>query len=118
MVSLFRIIKLKFSKGIIKYWFMPRYNSLRVHLLGLTIAFIILLIHLGLFTFNTTYEAECCRWIIEADYQSLAGLNSIVYSIIIILWFGLVTYYFGFWAILTLFLLIYIGIRSSRTSLL
>ena len=49
MVSLFRIIKLKFSKGIIKYWFMPRYNSFRDHLLGLTIAFIILLIHLGLF---------------------------------------------------------------------
>jgi hypothetical protein len=114
MVSLIRILLIRFSGGIIKYWFMPRYNTLRAHLLGLTLAFLIVLLHQGLFVFNFEYFEEGYDWIIQVDVENLYAEYAILHIILIILWFGLVTYYFGIWALLTLVLLLYLWISPPE----
>ena len=117
MVSLIRlIIELFNPRKVIKYWRMPGNNPLRAHLLGLTVAFVVLLIFQLRVVFDFEFLADYWTGSFSADVESLNAENSLWGVLIIIIWFGLVTYYFGIWALLTLVLLLFIGLQEREFS--
>jgi hypothetical protein len=95
---------------------MPSDSPLRAHLLGLTVAFVVLLIFQVTVIFEFNFAEECCDWTLDFNVENLSSGNTVWGVLIIIIWFGLVTYYFGIWALLTLIFLLFSGLLEREYS--